>query len=296
MRRGGKRLEKTLDRSMIEALREGGTSLPPSERAEFYRESLLAAAAKARSELGEGLAGPAREPAFDSMWMGAGKTAARHRRVFTLPRVAAACFVILALLVGMGFASTYAMPGNPLYCVRRGMEKVRLAFTPGGESEANLLVSNAERRLDEFEYAGEREMTGWYASLAMDAGRDILKALAESRDLPEEKAAAIRSRAFELLRRLESLLFATLRDIPRERSEELQQEVGELREELWPEGIPPDWVDPWADLDGQEKPVQPVPPSPPVEPVPPVPPFTPGGSAPPIDPPVPTSGETDRPR
>lgn len=303
-KRRRERSADSLDTVMVEALRAGGTSLPPSKDAPLYREYLLAAVEKARSGLAEdtegagalrmlpggveagrgereGTAAPARDETAEPALAAAEKTAAPRRRVFTLPRVAAACLVILALLVGMGFASTYAMPGNPLYSVKRTMERARLLLTQGGEGEANLLIDSACRRLDELEYAGEREMTFWYASLAMDAVRDILKALGEGRDLPEEEAAAsVRSRALEALKRLESLLLATLADIPRQESEELQHEFEDIREELWPEGIPPEWVDPWAD---QEAPAEPATPAPPIGPVPPV---IPDEQAPPVEPPV----------
>ncbi len=281
MKRGRVRSAIALDTLMVEAFRTGGTSLPPSERAAFYRESLAAAAEKARSELIEGSRGAGELRVITGGEAVEG--AAPRRRILTLPRLAVACFVVLALLAGMGFASTYAMPGSPLYSVKRAIEKARFVFTSGGESEANLLIAYAERRIDELEYAGERDLTGWYASLAMDASRDLLKALAETGDLPDDKAAAIRSHASDLLRRLESLLLVTLEDIPPELSEELRQGTEEIREELWPEGFPPDWVDPWADQEDQEKPVEPVSPVPSVDPVPPV---TPDESPPPIELPV----------
>lgn len=286
--REAKRSARALDALIVEAVRRGGSSLPPSGREPLYRETLVAAVEKARSEPAVELDVSGALPARPFEEEPPGEES-RRRRVLTLPRVAAACLVILALLVGMGFASTYAMPGNPLYSVKRAMERARFIVTPGGESHADLLLASAERRLDELEYAGEREMAAWYASLAMDAGGDILEALEESESLTDDKAAEIRSRASGLLGQLESLLLATLDGIPPEASEELQQETEEIREELWPEGIPPDWVDPWADGEDPErqegtgdgdKPAEPVTPVPPVEPAPPV---EPGEPSPPVE-------------
>ncbi|MFW6113624.1 MAG: DUF5667 domain-containing protein, partial [Actinomycetota bacterium] len=156
---------------------------------------------------------------------------AAGRRVFTLPRVAAACLITLALLVGLGFASSYAMPGNPLYSVKRVLESARLFLTSGGEGDADARLDMAETRLDELEYTEERGMDSWYIALAGDASRYVRLSLEESDLLPQAEAERIRSRALDLLRRLDSTIKRLFKGAPDEQADTLQREIDDTMDE-----------------------------------------------------------------
>lgn len=218
---------KWTDALLLDAVRGAGFSLPPSERAPAIKEDLVSRveALRTRTEA---------SAAAEGMGYGEldGKVAPLRGRLITWQRAVLATVIILALLVGLGVASTYAMPGNPLYSVKRFLEDARVFFTPGGESKANARLSSAARRLDELEYVREREMSEWYASLALDAGRDIRASLEKTHALPEEKEAEVQSRAFALFERLLFLLKGMLPEIPSGQAENLRRELEDVHRDL----------------------------------------------------------------
>ncbi|MDI6874498.1 DUF5667 domain-containing protein [Candidatus Solincola sp.] len=263
---------KPSTRKLEEEVRRAGLAIPPSERAAQIREDLLSQV--------EALRAMAMNSTVEAEGEARAESAVvplRCRRV-TWPRAVAAAMIVLAVLVSMGVASTYAMPGNPLYSVKRFLENVHSAFTPGGESEAGVSLSHAEKRLKELKYAGEREMNGWYVGLAHDAIADIRSALRESAGLPEEKAGEVRSSALALLERLLLQLRDLALQMPAEGAKSLRHELDETFQELG-EAVPPPWE---MGLEWEEggKPREDVPPVPPPQPPveTPKPPSTPGVS------------------
>ena len=80
--------------------------------------------------------------------------AARHdarTRPFTLAshRLAAAITAVTVLGGGVAYASSTALPGQPLYAVKRAAEDVAVFLLPPGELERGLLVRLAGRRAAE---------------------------------------------------------------------------------------------------------------------------------------------------
>lgn len=73
-----------------------------------------------------------------------------HRAVLAGSAVA----VVLAA-TGVGVASTGAMPGNPLYGIKRGTESARLATAGSGTARGQLLLEFAGTRLTEAGRAGD---------------------------------------------------------------------------------------------------------------------------------------------
>jgi hypothetical protein len=79
-----------------------------------------------------------------------------RRPAFALASVALA-LVLLLSGTSVVYASSYSAPGDPLYGLKLGVEKVRLALTVRQESRVQLLTQYANRRLEELEWV---EQTG----------------------------------------------------------------------------------------------------------------------------------------
>jgi hypothetical protein len=91
------------------------------------------------------------------------------RRARLLWRLAAAgMFLVLATLgtgLGVAQASAGALPGDPWYGAKRGLEQIQLALAFGDEAEASLRVQLATRRLEETQTVLEAGRTSEAASL-----------------------------------------------------------------------------------------------------------------------------------
>lgn len=61
----------------------------------------------------------------------------------------AACLVFVFLIAGMIPASAGSLPGEPLYEIKRFVERIELAFAATPDAAASLRLEHAERRLDE---------------------------------------------------------------------------------------------------------------------------------------------------
>jgi hypothetical protein len=95
--------------------------------------------------------------------------------------------VLLAGATGVAWASADALPGDPLYAVKRGIEGVRLALTTSPATQAALLEEFAGRRLSEAEElvrSGEEE--AFQAPLA-DYDETIARLLALVESVPGEQ-------------------------------------------------------------------------------------------------------------
>ncbi len=85
------------------------------------------------------------------------RPARRHRRA---PVVQAAAAAALVALAGSGmFASRDALPGDPMYGVKRVAESTGLALTFGEQAKARRHLEQAQRRLDEVEGMVSRTRT-----------------------------------------------------------------------------------------------------------------------------------------
>ena len=75
----------------------------------------------------------------------------------------AAVLLALVLLVGsfgVAQASNNSLPGDPLYGVKRGIERAALVVSPSAEGDAEILLRHAERRLAEVEELVRRGRSG----------------------------------------------------------------------------------------------------------------------------------------
>ncbi len=66
-------------------------------------------------------------------------------------RYFAAVALGLSMLAGTAFASNTALPGQPLYSIKRAKEKVELTLTVSAESKAKLQAKFAQERLSELD-------------------------------------------------------------------------------------------------------------------------------------------------
>src|SRR5204863_7757147 len=66
-------------------------------------------------------------------------------------RAVSVAFAAILLLVPASFASGGAMPGDPLYPLKRGLEKVRLVAAVSPGADAATRTSIADVRLEELE-------------------------------------------------------------------------------------------------------------------------------------------------
>jgi hypothetical protein len=80
-----------------------------------------------------------------------------HRRPSTGGRVAASVAAAFTLLAGTASAAGAALPGHPLYPLKRVIERAMVAVTSDDGDAARLELRFAERRLDEASVMGTEE-------------------------------------------------------------------------------------------------------------------------------------------
>lgn len=184
-----------LENSLLGMLMGGGPELPAAHRVDSLKAAYVERGTSLREQAIRAHVATVR-PA----------SAPRVRTHHALARVAAVATVIMALLVGLGFGSAYAMPGNPLYSVKRAAESTYLSLVPGDQNKADAYASYANRRLNELKDVEERGMSKWYYSLASDAEGGIGNAYGHGKRLRAEAAQKVTTKAQELTLRLEGLL------------------------------------------------------------------------------------------
>ncbi|MCJ7653458.1 MAG: DUF5667 domain-containing protein [Actinobacteria bacterium] len=205
--------ERAKDFGLIDYLSQGGPTLPEPRRAERLKDVYMSKAGDAQQRALRG-------------------KEVRPRTVSAIARVAAVSAVTLALIFGAGLASTYAMPGNPLYSVKRLIEKVHMLILPGGRASANADLSHANRRLDELMYVEDRGSLDWYFSLAQDAEARIEDAYKESSSLSRIDADMILSEARRSMTRLEALVIKASPGLKTGQREVLEQKMNRMRKQL----------------------------------------------------------------
>lgn len=210
-----------LENSLLDMLVSGGPELPAASR----RDSLKAAYVERGTSLREQAIGahvatvrPASAP--------------RVRTRHALARVAAVATVIVALLAGLGFGSAYAMPGNPLYSVKRAAESAYISLVPGDQNKADAYASYTNRRLNELKYVEERGTSKWYYSLANDAEGGIGNAYGHGKRLRAEAAQKVTTKARALTLRLEELLGEALGKMTPAQKASLERGLERIRVQL----------------------------------------------------------------
>ena len=205
----------------VDYLSRGGPHLPTARRAEQEREAYVQRALEMRKTAVQ-LIESARRP------------------ISAFARVATACMVILALMFGLGLASAYAMPGDPLYSVKRLMEKAHMLVLSGGSARANAELSYADKRLDELKYVEDRGMRVWYFNLSRDAGVRIEEACKASSSLGKKEADSVLLKARGLMIRLEALVVKASSELTTGQKGELERIMNRGRQQLGitPGGVP----------------------------------------------------------
>ena len=222
---GGSSLDREmqpgLEASLIGMLVNGGPELPTARR----RDSLKATYVERGTSLREEAIG-----AHVTTVRPASAPRVRTRRA--LARVAAVATVIVALMVGLGVGSAYAMPGNPLYSVKRAAESAYISLVPGDQNKADAYASYTNRRLNDLKYVEERGMSKWYYSLANDAEGGIGNAYGHGKRLRAEAAQKVAATAQALTLRLEELLGGTLGNMTPAQKASVQSGLARIRMQL----------------------------------------------------------------
>ncbi len=233
------------DSLLVAAIQREGLALPPSVRGGEIRGAMMEQVVAARET---GRAGVVR----------AGRPARVNARLrplqaFAMSAVALAVAVVVVLSVGL--ASLHAMPGNPLYSVKRVVENVGLAAS-GGRSKIDRRLSLAETRLLELEYVQLRGMKTWFLPLVLDAESDIDEVKREAAALGSRSELDADKRAGNIVIEHEESVRQALPSIPEQDRESVEQWLNDEkndREQLDGEGAAPtpDTVEPGSRREGE---------------------------------------------
>jgi hypothetical protein len=147
-------------------------------------------------------------------------------------RAVSVAFAAILLLVPASFASGSAMPGDPLYPLKRGLEKVRLvaALSPGADAETRTSI--ADVRLEELEgllQAGEfgrvPEALVALQQAVLDAQQAVAAARARGADSTE--IAALESRLDSLQRVQAEAVAKALSGLPKATRDSIIKKIEE---------------------------------------------------------------------
>lgn len=210
-----------LESGLLEMLVSGGPGLPAAHRVDSLKAAYVERGTSLREQANVSDVAVAR-PA----------SVRRVRTHHVLARVAAVATVIMALLVGLGFGTAYAMPSNPLYSVKRVAESAYLSLVSGDQNKADAYASYTNRRLNELKYVEERGMSKWYYSLANDAEGGIGNAYGHGKRLRAEAAQKVTVRAQALTLRLEELLRVALSKMTPAQKASMERGLERIRVQL----------------------------------------------------------------
>jgi hypothetical protein len=134
--------------------------------------------------------------------------ARRHNRRLT---VAAAAFVVVGGTAGVAAAAEHALPGDPLYPIKRGIESAQVSFKTSDSAKGHDLISQASTRLDEIDGLmgadnSSAQITRTLSSFEHSAtsGADLLF-VSYQRDGDVEDLAALRGTFSDQLAQLKEL-------------------------------------------------------------------------------------------
>ena len=207
-----------LEAELLGNLDDGGPELPETKRILELKAAYMERGAVLRREADE-LQQVSRRPVSG-------------RKAWSVPvyaKVVAVTAVVLFILGGLGFGSAYAMPGNPLYSLKRAGEAV---YTWASGDDAATYAALAQQRTDELRYALDRGMESWYYPLASDAESDLKGALARTQGLQSGAAERVRNRSAECTARLEAMLREVEGSLTQEQNAGLQRGLEEVRMRL----------------------------------------------------------------
>jgi Domain of unknown function (DUF5667) len=219
------------DARLAAALQRAGRALPASEQTGEMRVALIEQVAAAR-DTGRASVARASGPA-------GARTRLRPLQAFAMTAAAMAMAVVIVLSVGL--ASLNAMPGNPLYSVKRVVEGAGLALS-GGHSKINRQLSQAEARMRELEYARAHGMKAWFLPLLHDAENEIDEVRREAAALGSRFALDADKRAGNIVTDHEDSIRQALPSIPAQEREPVERWLDNEkreREQLDGEGAAP---------------------------------------------------------
>lgn len=121
---------------------------------------------------------------------------APSRAIRWLAYAAAACLVLVMFAGGATYASADSLPGDPLYAVKRTVERVQLAIETG-EDEAAFRVELAERRVNEFSALLSRDEV--YPRALQEASDELERALNANEEQALQRRIAIVAQEQETL-------------------------------------------------------------------------------------------------
>jgi hypothetical protein len=156
----------------------------------------------------------------------------RARARLSFARVAVVTAVVMALLLGTGAASSFAMPGNPLYTLKRVAEAAYLSIVPGDQSKAEAYASWTDRRLNDLEYVEDRDMSKWYYGLVRDVEGGIEKADRRAERLQTNAAEKVRARGRRATLRLEALFQKALGGMTPNEKANVEDGLNRVRRQL----------------------------------------------------------------
>ena len=136
--------------------------------------------------------------------------------------VAIALAAIAVITMSLSFASVRAMPGSPLYSVKRTVERVQLSFL-GGTDRVDTLLKQANKRMGELGYATSRGMDSWLYSLASDAEEDIAEAKHEASSLSKTEAGRAVIEAGDIVIEHEKAVRQSVQSLPVRERESVQR-------------------------------------------------------------------------
>ena len=160
--------DERIQSEMEQALRRAGEPMPAFARADV-RRTVMATACAPERRTGWGLA---------------------------LRRAAVALAAFVAVTGGVAYAASDALPGEPLYPVKRGGEQFLLGVLPEGALQRSLLLTMAERRAREAAaLAAEGEEPATYRDAIDDLREAVRHATPEGGVLPDDEIESIRHQA-----------------------------------------------------------------------------------------------------
>jgi hypothetical protein len=221
------------DSRLATALQRAGLALPASVRTGEIRGALME----------QVIAVAARETGRAGVVSGGRPVGVNARlgplQAFALTAAAMAMVVVVVLSVGL--ASLHAMPGNPLYSVKRVVEGAGLAVS-AGHSKVSRQLSQAETRMREFEYAKAHGMKTWYLPLVRDAESDIDEVRREAAAFDSRSELDADKRAGNIVIEHEESVREALPSMPTKERESVEQWLDtekHEREQLDHEGAAP---------------------------------------------------------
>lgn len=143
--------------------------------------------------------------------------------------------VILLFVTGTTIASADALPGDPLYSVKRKVENARLFIAPTEEAKLELEVNFAQKRLDEDEKVNKHNNSANELQVNEDSdNRRTNKENEQSRndDEPNQRQAKSREQADKALEFLNRAKQNWQQKGKEDKAHEIEDKVNKFRQEL----------------------------------------------------------------